>query len=60
MSDMVTIREQDLIESVADAPQCISYYHPMDYIRAPGAACKEERGPLVPPEWRERIRRGLS
>ena len=36
MSDMVTIREEDLIESVADALQYISYYHPMDYIRALG------------------------
>ena len=26
------IREADLIESVADALQYISYYHPMDYI----------------------------
>ena len=34
MSDMVTIREEDLIESVADALQYISYYHPVDYIRS--------------------------
>ena len=32
MSDIVTIREADLIESVADALQYISYYHPVDYI----------------------------
>ena len=34
MSDMtmVTIREDDLVASVADALQFISYYHPMDYI----------------------------
>ena len=32
------IRESDLIESVADALQFISYYHPMDYIRALGVA----------------------
>ena len=30
MSDMTTITEEDLIESVADALQYISYYHPMD------------------------------
>jgi fumarate hydratase class I len=30
----VTIKTADLIESVADALQFISYYHPMDYIRA--------------------------
>ena len=38
MADMVTIREDDLIESVADALQYISYFHPMDYIRALGVA----------------------
>ncbi len=30
---MSTIRQDDLIESVADALQFISYYHPLDYIR---------------------------
>ena len=44
MADMVTIREEDLIESVADALQYISYYHPMDYIRALGAAYEAEQG----------------
>ncbi|MEN9393405.1 MAG: hypothetical protein RLZZ104_1748, partial [Pseudomonadota bacterium] len=34
----VTIRENDIIESVADALQYISYFHPMDYIRALGDA----------------------
>ena len=29
---MATIRQQDLIQSVADALQHISYYHPVDYI----------------------------
>ena len=38
MSDLVTIAENDLVESVADALQYISYYHPMDYIQALGAA----------------------
>ena len=47
MSDMVTIREQDLIDSVADALQFISYYHPMDYIRALGAAYEAEQGPAA-------------
>ena len=47
MSDMVTIREDDLIESVADALQFISYYHPMDYIRALGAAYEAEQGPAA-------------
>jgi fumarate hydratase class I len=47
MSDMVTIREEDLIESVADALQFISFYHPMDYIRALGEAYKAELGPAA-------------
>ncbi len=47
MADMVTIREEDLIESVADALQYISYYHPMDYIRALGDAYAAEQGPAA-------------
>jgi len=47
MADMVTIREEDLIESVADALQYISYYHPMDYIRALGEAYEAEQGPAA-------------
>ena len=30
---MTTIRQEDFIESVADALQFISYYHPLDYIQ---------------------------
>ena len=47
MSDMTTIREDDLIDSVADALQFISYYHPMDYIRALGDAYDAEQGPAA-------------
>ena len=47
MAEMVTIAEEDLIESVADALQYISYYHPMDYIRALGEAYKAEQGPAA-------------
>jgi len=47
MSDMVTISEDDLIESVADALQYISYFHPMDYIRALGDAYEAEQGPAA-------------
>ncbi|PZU10149.1 fumarate hydratase [Sphingomonas sp.] len=43
----VTIRPEDLIESVADALQYISYYHPMDYIRALGEAYEAEQGPAA-------------
>ena len=47
MSDMVTIGEADLVESVADALQYISCYHPMDYIHALGAAYRAEQGPAA-------------
>ncbi len=47
MGDMTTIREADLIESVADALQYISYYHPMDYIRALGVAYEAEQSPAA-------------
>ncbi len=43
----VIIRETDLIESVADALQYISYYHPMDYIEALGQAYEAEQGPAA-------------
>ncbi len=46
-ASMVTIREADLIESVADALQYISYFHPMDYIRALGAAWEREESPAA-------------
>jgi fumarate hydratase class I len=40
---MTTIRKSDLIQSVADALQFISYYHPADYIRALGRAYEREQ-----------------
>ena len=43
----VTIRAADLIDSVADALQFISYYHPMDYIRALGDAYEAEQSPAA-------------
>ena len=43
----VTIREDDIIASVADALQFISYFHPMDYIRALGKAYALEQGPAA-------------
>ena len=43
----VTIRTDDLIESVADALQYISYYHPMDYIGALGEAYEAEQSPAA-------------
>jgi fumarate hydratase, class I len=41
-SIMTVIKQQDLIDSVADALQYISYYHPMDYIEALGRAYELE------------------
>ena len=44
---MTVIREEDVIESVADALQFISYYHPMDYIQALGRAYAAEESPAA-------------
>ena len=44
---MTIIREQDLIQSVADAFQYISYYHPLDYIKALGEAYEREESPAA-------------
>ena len=38
----VSIKQEDLIQSVADALQYISYYHPVDYIRNLSAAYERE------------------
>jgi fumarate hydratase, class I len=40
---MTTIKQQDLIQSIADAFQFISYYHPADFIRAMTAAYEREQ-----------------
>jgi fumarate hydratase class I len=40
---MTTIRQQDFIDSVADALQFISYYHPADYIGALASAYHQEQ-----------------
>ncbi|MGC1816834.1 MAG: fumarate hydratase [Casimicrobiaceae bacterium] len=44
---MTAIAQQDLIQSVADALQFISYYHPADYITALGAAYDAEQSPAA-------------
>ena len=44
---MTTIGKSDLIQSVADALQFISYYHPADYIRALSRAYDRERSPAA-------------
>ncbi len=40
---LTTISKADLIQSIADALQFISYYHPADYIRALGRAYEREQ-----------------
>src|SRR5204862_4305382 len=44
---MTAIKQQDLIQSVADALQYISYYHPLDYIQALGEAYRAEKSPAA-------------
>ncbi|HQU47585.1 MAG TPA: fumarate hydratase [Casimicrobiaceae bacterium] len=44
---MSVIRQDDLITSVADALQYISYYHPVDYIEALGRAWAAEASPAA-------------
>ncbi len=40
---MATIRQSDFIESIADALQYISYYHPLDFIQALDEAYQREQ-----------------
>jgi fumarate hydratase class I len=44
---MAAIKQEDFIQSVADAFQYISYYHPVDYIRALAAAYEREQSPAA-------------
>ena len=46
-STPVSIRQDDFIQSVADALQYISYYHPVDYIRNLAAAYEREASPAA-------------
>ena len=44
---MTTIRQDDFIQSIADAFQYISCYHPLDYIKALGEAYEREESPAA-------------
>jgi fumarate hydratase class I len=44
---MTTIKQNDLIDSVADALQFISYYHPIDFIQAVYEAWQKEESPAA-------------
>lgn len=44
---MTVIKQDDLIDSVADALQFISYYHPVDFIKAVHEAYEREESPAA-------------
>ncbi|MDR2165157.1 MAG: fumarate hydratase [Zoogloeaceae bacterium] len=44
---MTTIRQDDFIQSIADAFQFISYYHPLDFVTAMGEAHAREESPAA-------------
>jgi fumarate hydratase class I len=44
---MTVIKQSDLIDSVADALQFISYYHPVDFIKAMDEAYQREQNPAA-------------
>ncbi|NTV96818.1 MAG: fumarate hydratase [Thiobacillus sp.] len=44
---MTVIRQEDLIQSIADAFQFISYYHPLDFVRAVKSAYDREESPAA-------------
>jgi len=44
---MTLIRQEDFIQSITDALQYISYYHPIDYIQALGRAYELEQSPAA-------------
>jgi fumarate hydratase class I len=44
---VTTIKQEDFIASVADAFQYISYYHPVDYIKALHEAYQKEQSPAA-------------
>jgi fumarate hydratase class I len=44
---MRQIHQADLIQSIADAFQFISYYHPLDFVKALGAAYDREQNPAA-------------
>lgn len=44
---MALIKQEDLIQSIQDSLQYISYYHPVDYIKALGRAYEFEQSPAA-------------
>jgi fumarate hydratase class I len=46
-TNMTAIKQEDLIQSIADALQFISYYHPKDYLVHLGRAYEREQAPAA-------------
>ena len=44
---MTSIKQEDLIQSIADGLQYISYYHPVDYIKSLASAYDREESPAA-------------
>jgi len=44
---MTPIKQEDLVQSIADALQYISYYHPRDYVRHLARAYEREQSPAA-------------
>ena len=44
---MTVITQSDFIQSIQDALQHISYFHPLDYITALGEAYEQEQSPAA-------------
>lgn len=44
---MKVIQQEDFIQSIADAFQFISYYHPLDFVRAVAQAYEREQSPAA-------------
>jgi len=44
---VTSIKQDDLVQSIADALQYISYYHPVDYIKGLAAAYEREESPAA-------------
>ena len=44
---MTLIRNEDVIQSIADALQYISYYHPLDFVKAVNEAYEKEESPAA-------------
>ena len=44
---MTSIKQEDLIQSIADGLQYISYYHPVDYIKSLASAYEREESPAA-------------